>query len=66
MPERSRTAWAMISAIDDGVGQIRDLLKQCNLDKSTLIILSSDIGATLGITEEDLAIKNAAGKWDDL
>lgn len=37
---------AMLSAIDDGVGEILDLLKRRGLDRDTVIFFQSDNGAT--------------------
>lgn len=64
MAERRRYALAMISAIDDGVGQINDMLKQYGIDDNTMIVFASDNGAPLGITKEDLPITDEKGKWD--
>jgi len=64
MPERRRYALAMISAIDDGVGRITAILQEYGIDENTLIVFSSDNGAPLGITKEDLPINDAKGKWD--
>ena len=44
-PER-RTYAAMISAVDDGIGQLRDTLQRNGVDKNTLIVLLGDNGAT--------------------
>lgn len=64
MPERRRHALAMISAMDDGVGQLRELLRKYKIDDQTMIIFSSDNGAPLGITKEDVPIESVSGKWD--
>lgn len=64
MPERRRHALAMMSAIDDGVGQLRDMLRQYKIDDNTMIIFSSDNGAPLGITKADLPIASNKGAWD--
>ena len=37
MPERRRYCLAMMSAIDDGVGQITEALKKHNIEENTLI-----------------------------
>ncbi|MEJ1974607.1 MAG: sulfatase-like hydrolase/transferase [Lacunisphaera sp.] len=42
-----RKALAMISAMDDGIGRIRDLLRERELERNTLIIFLSDNGAPL-------------------
>lgn len=44
-PERQTYA-AMISAVDDGVGQLRDSLQRNGVDNNTCIILLGDNGAT--------------------
>lgn len=64
MPERRRHALAMMSAIDDGVGQLIDMLHKYKIDDNTMIVFSSDNGAPLGITKEDLPIQSTHGKWD--
>lgn len=48
MPERRRTALAMISAMDDGVGRIRKKLEDYGLGRDTIIFYISDNGAPLG------------------
>ncbi len=66
MPERRRYALAMISAIDDGVGEIMKKLRQLNLEKNTLVIFTSDNGAPLAMTKPDSPIGGdmADGGWD--
>lgn len=64
MPERRRYALAMISAIDDGVGEIQAMLHKYKIDDNTLIIFASDNGAPLKITKEDLPISFQGGAWD--
>lgn len=62
MPERRRTALAMISAMDDGVGRIRETLKEKGQLENTLIFFISDNGAPLKIHKKDLP---GSGKgWD--
>lgn len=41
---RRRTYAAMVSAVDDGVGSILDLLEELSLDKNTLVFFLSDNG----------------------
>ena len=53
MPERRRQALAMISAIDDGVGQIVSTLRDCAIEERTLIFLLGDNGAPLKIHKLD-------------
>lgn len=64
MPTRRRYALAMISAIDDGVGQMVAQLKEHGLLENTLIVMTSDNGAPLKMTKEDLPIDRGAGGWD--
>ena len=53
MPERRRQALAMISSIDDGVGQIVATLRKHELEEDTLIFVISDNGAPLKIHKLD-------------
>ncbi|QGJ70442.1 Aryl-sulfate sulfohydrolase [Planctomycetales bacterium 10988] len=53
MPERRRKALAMISAVDDGVGQILASLQQYEIEENTLIFFIGDNGAPLKIHKED-------------
>ena len=53
MPERRRQALAMISAMDDGVGLIREKLEEHNLTNNTLIFFIGDNGAPLKIEKKD-------------
>lgn len=46
MDRDRRMHCAMIAAIDDGVGEILDLLKKKGLDRDTVIFFQSDNGAT--------------------
>lgn len=64
MPERRRTALAMLSAVDDGVGQIRGRLRQHGLTDNTLIFFVSDNGAPLKIDMADLPLTDKSGAWD--
>lgn len=64
MPERRRYCLAMMSAIDDGVGKIRQRLKQHQIAENTLIFFISDNGAPLKITKEDKPISFKGGAWD--
>jgi arylsulfatase A-like enzyme len=51
MPERRRTALAMIAAVDDGVGRILDQLEDKKIRENTLVFFASDNGAPLGAQE---------------
>jgi arylsulfatase A-like enzyme len=69
MPERRRTALAMMSAVDDGVGRIIGLLEEKELRENTIIVYISDNGAPLGVTEgspftDVMPTWNPAGIWD--
>lgn len=62
MPRRRRIALAMLAAIDDGVGRIRERLAKSSLTENTLIFFISDNGAPLKIDMRD-APGNGPG-WD--
>lgn len=47
MPRRRRYCLAMMSAIDDGVGKIKETLKRLNIEDNTIIFFISDNGAPL-------------------
>lgn len=69
MPERRRTALAMMSAVDDGVGRIMDLLEEKGLRKNTLVFFTSDNGAPLGAQQgipmdDVLPVGKAGPAWD--
>lgn len=65
MPERRRHCLAMLSAIDDGVGDIRQLLNKHGLLENTIIFFLSDNGAPLGMDKNDLLpVNNPKGSWD--
>jgi len=53
MPERRRQALAMVSAIDDGVGQIMATLREHGIKERTLIFFIGDNGAPLKIHKID-------------
>ncbi|BDC51994.1 hypothetical protein F183_A43090 [Bryobacterales bacterium F-183] len=46
MDRERRMHLAMIAAVDDGIGEILDLLKQKGIDRDTVIFFQSDNGAT--------------------
>lgn len=65
MPVRRRYALAMMSAMDDGVGQIRAKLDSLGLTKKTLIFFISDNGAPLDLSKQDKPdIHKASPTWD--
>ncbi len=47
LPRERRQALAMIAAMDEGVGKLRDTLRKVGLDRNTLIFFISDNGAPL-------------------
>ena len=53
MPERRRKALAMLSAVDDGVGDILKKLRQHRIEENTLIFVIGDNGAPLKIHKLD-------------
>ncbi|QDU40896.1 Arylsulfatase precursor [Maioricimonas rarisocia] len=62
MPERRRKALAMISAMDDGVGQMLATLREHDLEERTLIFFIGDNGAPLKIHKHDAPGRGAG--WD--
>ena len=48
LPRERRSALALLAAIDDGVGKLRQELKEMGQDKNTLIFFLGDNGAPLG------------------
>ena len=69
MPQRRRYALAMLSAIDDGVGQITAALKQYGIRDNTLIFFTSDNGAPLGAHQghpmaDVLPVNKPGPAWD--
>ena len=53
MPQRRRQALAMISAMDDGVGEIMKTLRRFQLEEKTLVFFIGDNGAPLKIHKID-------------
>ncbi|MCA0957662.1 sulfatase-like hydrolase/transferase [Muricauda ruestringensis] len=64
MPVRRRYCLAMMSAIDDGVGKIKQTLREMGVEENTIIFFISDNGAPLKITMEDKPISFQGGAWD--
>lgn len=64
MPERRRYCLAMMSAIDDGVGRIRETLQTHGIRDNTLIFYISDNGAPLKLYKEDITLEYKGGAWD--
>ena len=62
MPERRRQALAMISAMDDGVGNIVATLREFDLEEKTLIFYIGDNGAPLKIHRLDAP--GGGSGWD--
>ncbi len=61
---RRKYGLAMMSAIDDGVGKIRDKLEELDLSENTIIFYISDNGAPLGIPLTDAPIEDNSAAWD--
>lgn len=61
---RRKYALAMMSAIDDGVGKIRERLEELNLTENTIIFFISDNGAPLGVPLTDAPVDDNAAPWD--
>lgn len=64
MPERRRRALAMLSAVDDGVGQILQTLEELQLRERTMIFFISDNGAPLKMTKVDSPPHTDAAGWN--
>lgn len=71
MPERRRTALAMIATMDDGVGRVMEALREHGLEENTLIVFTSDNGAPLKMTMPDAPMTSGpdgkqieVGGWD--
>lgn len=64
MPIRRKYCLAMMSAIDDGVGRIKETLRRMGVEDNTIIFFISDNGAPLKITMEDKPISFQGGAWD--
>ena len=69
MPERRRTGLAMINAVDEGVGRIRQLLRDEGIADNTLIMFTSDNGAPLGahagqVMADILPVDKPGPAWD--
>ncbi len=61
---RRQYALAMMSAIDDGIGRIRENLAVNGLTDNTIIFFISDNGAPVGIHRLDPPIEDHGGIWD--
>jgi arylsulfatase A-like enzyme len=64
MPTRRRYALAMISAMDDGVGRIREKLRRYGIDDNTLVFFIGDNGAPTKIDKEDKPLSVPLDAWD--
>ena len=69
MPERRRTGLAMMSAVDDGVGRIIELLKKEGIYDNTLLVFTSDNGAPIGAHQKApmadvLPVNKGGAAWD--
>lgn len=54
----------MMSAIDDGVGKLRDTLAENQLTENTLIYFISDNGAPLELNRPDRPVSESGAAWD--
>ena len=61
---RRKYALAMMSAIDDGVGKLRDTLAENQLTENTLIYFISDNGAPLELNRPDRPVSESGAAWD--
>lgn len=68
MPERRRIGLAMMSAVDEGVGKVMDLLDEKGIRDNTMVIFTSDNGAPLGAQNgtpmEDTPVDGEKSPWD--
>ena len=64
MENRRRYALAMMSAIDDGVGDVLSSLAEYGLLENTLVIFMSDNGAPLGLEPTDAPIEDIDEAWN--
>ena len=62
--ERRRYGLAMMAAMDDGIGSIRDTLNEHSIDDNTLIFFLSDNGAPLGGQNRDRPLSDIGANWD--
>ena len=54
----------MMSAIDDGVGRLRETLEEYGISENTLIFFISDNGAPTKMIKEDITLEFKGGAWD--
>ena len=52
---------AMVSAVDDGVGQVLDVLSECNIDENTLIFFLSDNGGASNNSSDNGILREHKG-----
>lgn len=62
LPLQRRQALAMIAAMDEGVGRIREKLREQGADRRTLIFFIGDNGAPLGTAWDGSLNKPLAGQ----
>jgi len=63
--QKPRAAYAaMISRLDKGVGKIMSLIKELNLDEDTLVVFTSDNGATFDIGGYDPEFFKSNGNFN--
>ena len=63
LPDRRRHFLACLAAIDDGVGAIRQTLKDYQLLENTLFIFTSDAAAKLAIYQKDYPLSYKGEAW---
>lgn len=64
MPQRRRMCLAMVSAMDDGIGRIKETLRKNNIEDNTLIVFLSDNGAALKLHKKDLPLSVRGSAWN--
>lgn len=68
MPERRRMCLAMLSAIDDGIGLIKETLRKYGIEENTIIFFAGDNGAPLTGDATNPNFReipvNERGAWD--
>jgi len=52
---------AMVSAVDDGVGKVLDVLSECNIDENTLIFFLSDNGGASNNSSDNGILREHKG-----
>ena len=63
LPDRRRHFLACLAAIDDGVGDIRQTLKDYQLLENTLFVFTSDASAKLALYKKDYPLSHKGEAW---